>query len=142
MGVEYRVRGYSSHHGQWIHGDGVMFSEFAEDYAKEVGYDGDTILYTDHGTYRVDNESCGRSSELYDKDNVEIYEGDLVEYEYMHGQTIQCSVKFDKGMFMLADIPQGYGFRQGWSPLWEWVEAGRIKVVGTLHKGLDNTEAE
>lgn len=69
-----------------------------------------TILH--NGNVNEENfylETLSEFTGLFDKQGVEIYEGDIVRVKFNNEQVINGEVSFDKGCFMWYQIPQMYG---------------------------------
>ena len=105
-----KFRGKSKRTGEWLYGD--LEYNRKKDVARIHSYD-------DEGEYigqqEVDKETIGQSTELYDENGSEIYEGDIVDWTFFYtrncnGGAIECDtivtgiIKWYQGGFILKVI--------------------------------------
>lgn len=83
---EIIFRGKIIDNGGWIYGYLVKSEDYIFDYSERIDIPYiipiDNFNLKDYREYRVEEETVGQFTGLYDKDKKPIYEGDIVEYAY------------------------------------------------------------
>ena len=105
-----RFRGKSKKTGEWLYGDLVRNVEgvFAIVPPFEIS------MNNYYGNYEVDKETIGQSIGLYDENEREIYEGDIVDWVFFYmdcnGGAVECDtivtgiIEWHQGGFILKVI--------------------------------------
>lgn len=122
-------RGKSERNGVWLYGD--LEYNIQKDIARIHTYN-KAGMY--EGQYIVDNETIGQFTGLYDKNQKEIYEGDILKWS----KDRLYVVKFLDGMFYASVEECNEGILGGF-PLYRLTEYedGKCEIIGNI---FDNTE--
>lgn len=115
-----KFRGKRKYNGKWIYGSLIYFKESY--YIQESG-EGESFVYPMN--VEVISETVGQFTEIYDKDGVEIYAGDIVNVKA--GEYCQGVWEWD-GIVAIEDIRLAYQ---------DIENADTIEVIGNIH---DNPE--
>ena len=109
---EIKFRGKREDNGEWIVGSYIYAFDMVHEHCIRCGT-----------TYAVIPETVGQYTGLHDKNGVEIYEGDVVQFHLMGREHI---VVYDPAIFRLADT--NGDFTTSGYPDWDMCE-----VIGNIH---------
>ena len=94
---EIKFRGHTG--ATWVYGNLIQFKDsFGKDHAQI-----EETVWDDFGCWNVDPESVGQFTGLKDRNGREIFEGDIIPYEWGDGSTTNEMVCFEDGCFWLRD---------------------------------------
>ncbi|WP_270813887.1 YopX family protein [Exiguobacterium sp. CinTr1] len=124
---EIKFRGRSTDDGFWIYGFGVFECRLSEKRAEVLGRESEFYIYTERGVFPVHGESIGQYTGLKDKNNTEIYEGDIFE------STSKFSVpdELNLGTVSFSEV-NGYQ--------WEQWDLDNIEVIGKVYESPEILE--
>lgn len=136
---EIKFRGFAVAemvNSQWLTGFGVYPIEFSKEYAERTGRKKEMYLYTEDGTYQVQEKSIGQYTGLKDKNGVEIYEGDCFK-----GKSGIKIVKYKDGAFVTEYKFNIRGFKEvNISPL--IVTSRESVVIGNIYENPELLEVQ
>ena len=131
---EIKFRGRLSHSKQWVFGNLIIAQN---KYPYIIPFDvfepdGHHLIIDSDSPYWVDDETIGQFTGLFDKNGVEIYEGDILGgcngsingYEWKQAP---IEIQFENGRF---NIPL-------WAAKQEWDRTHYLVIIGNIH---DNPE--
>lgn len=123
-----KFRGYSTDEDvYWIYGFGVFECKLAEKHAKNLGRESDFYIYTERGAFPVHEKSIGQYTGLKDRNNVEIYEGDIFESTSKFSLTDELNL----GTVSFSEV-NGYQ--------WEEWDLDQIEVIGNVYESPEILE--
>jgi uncharacterized phage protein (TIGR01671 family) len=132
---EYKFRGYAIH-GGWVYGNFIHSKRFHGCSNEFRIHDTFTGMESD-----VIPESVGHFTGLQDRNGIDIYEGDIIEFKYLklYAEYLTGCLKFDEDNLCYAiydkynaEYPVGYN--------WGLLEV--IEVIGNIFENPDILEAK
>ena len=122
---EIKFRGKDIQNGQWRYG--FYFVEY-----KQVHENGDIDAFhyiTDAiHTWEIDYKTVGQFTGIPDKNNKDIYEGDVVRFSGSKSDTAICKVEFFEGRFIFRLDDSSYRDISGWN---------NTEVIGNIYENKE-----
>ena len=107
---EIIFRGKRVDNGGWIYGYLVKSEDYIFDYSERIDIPYiipiDNFNLKDYREYRVEEETIGQFTGLYDMNNAPIYEGDIVKSPYRNDDSLY-TITYWKFGFMLQSLKSG-----------------------------------
>lgn len=127
---EIKLRGRSTNSGKWLYGCLLKNEEgkFAVVKPFKVNMDNECSCC------EVDEETIGQFTGLKDKNNKEIYEGDIVLQQGYNGKKIPMVVKFENGAFIVG-YHKGSSTRK--TPM---LVSSKCEVIGNIYDNINLLE--
>lgn len=137
-----KFRGRRVDNGSWVYGDLRQNLLLKMAIIDEYTIDGDWKICD---SYEVDPNTVGQFTGLYDKNDKEIYEGDIVRWQFPcrdsdtswsdtgwfgWSKSQLCEVKFENGAFHIDDYPYVLGKTYDFDDGKDW----RLEIVGNIHE--------
>lgn len=132
-----KFRGRRVDNGSWVYGDLRQNLLLKMAIIDEYTIDGDWKICD---SYEVDPNTVGQFTCLYDKNDKEIYEGDIVQWQcHCHdfdtgwegwSKPRLCEVKFEYGAFRIDEYPYWLGSVLNFDDGEDW----RLEVIGNIHE--------
>lgn len=126
-----KCSGQSKYAGEWVEGGLVVPQEITNNEVLIIRAIADGCTTT----YHVDADTVGQFTGLYDKNEKEIYEGDILRFHHNNKEYV-CIVGWNNEVGAWCIRFNGIGY-VGIRPLGEWICEYKIELIGNI---FDNKE--
>ena len=130
---EIKFRGKRIDNGEWVYGYLVKSEDYIFDYSERIDIPYiipiDNFNLKDYREYRVEKETIGQFTGLYDKTGKSIYEGDIVKSPYTNDDSLYIIVYWKFGFMLQQKNGDYYDFIGDL--------LGTLEVIGNIY---DNKE--
>lgn len=136
----FKFRGKRIDNGEWIYGSLVVetYPDFCNYFIRTKGEEDWTSRYKD---VPVDKNTLGQFTGLYDKNNKEIYEGDILKDEYGRIMKVVYKENWGKFQFELLKITgEKWTNNFRFADLTDWFDSSLSETPEIIGNIYDNPE--